>query len=240
MASFAPLQTGQFVVRLRPLRHRRSRALLLAVVLLVGWGCFELGRFVSGYSIAASTATRYRLSQQNESLQQANAKLRRELNAAALGGSVDQQALATLQRSLDELQGQVQKQKAELALYESVLNPTADAGTSPRVQRVDIQPGGAPTQFTLRLVLTRPMTGGGAVQGEALLSVNGMQDGQSLTLPLAQLGGGEALRFSYKYFQTLEQPVTLPAGFEPQSVNVELREGGEALPRQSFGWQVQP
>jgi hypothetical protein len=67
-----------------------------------------------------------------------------------------------------------------------------------------------------------------------------MRMGQSVSLPFKDLvadKGEAALKFSYRYFQTLEQVIDLPADFQPQTVEIELRASQHPVQTQSFTWQ---
>ncbi len=47
-----------------------------------------------------------------------------------------------------------------------------------------------------------------------------------------------ALPFSFRYFQTIEQEVTLPEGFEPFEAEVQVRSGKLRSPvEQTFPWK---
>ena len=44
--------------------------------------------------------------------------------------------------------------------------------------------------------------------------------------------------FSFRYFQTIEQEVSLPEGFEPFEAEVQVRSGKLSAPlEQSFAWK---
>jgi hypothetical protein len=59
--------------------------------------------------------------------------------------------------------------------------------------------------------------------------------GELLGRPRAQLP------FSFRYFQTIEQNVTLPADFEPLEIEIEIRSSKLKSPvRQTFPWKSPP
>lgn len=243
MAKISPLHTGQFVIKRRARKRRRIINLMLVVgVLLIPYLTFEVGRYVSGYSIARSARARIAELQRIHTLEHNNADLQRKLNSTQIGQTIDQQSTATLQKALSELQDQVQEQRAELAFYQSIVTPPVGASTEPQVQRVEIEAEGA-TKYLLRLVLIQMMHAGGVqkVQGTVQVEIIGKQNGTPLTLPLQKLTGQAGvsdLKFDYRYFQTVEQTIELPAGFQPTTVNIEMHASQHATQRQSFGWQL--
>ncbi|HVY23161.1 MAG TPA: DUF6776 family protein [Steroidobacteraceae bacterium] len=243
MAKYSPLHTGQFVIKPRARKRRRLvNALLVLLLILVPYVTFEAGRYVSGYSIVSSAHARFKELQRIHALQTTNDELQRKLNSTQIGQTVDQQSTMTLQKTLSELQDQLQEQRAELAFYQSIVTPPVGTSTEPQVQRVEIEAEGA-SKYLLRLVLIQVMRAGGAqqVQGSVQVEVIGtQQNGTPLTLPLPKLTtpAMSELKFNYRYFQTVEQTIELPAGFQPTTVNVEMNASQHAPQHQSFGWQL--
>ncbi len=244
MTKFSPLHTGQFVIKPRVRRRKRAATALVTVaVLLVPYMTFEVGRYLAGYSVVDSARARAAEWQRIHTLSAANEELQRKLNSTQMGQTIDQQSTVSLQKTLAELQDQLQEQRAELMFYQSIVTPPVGATTEPQVQRIEIETVGAPTRYVMRLVLIQAMRAGGAqpVQGTLQLEVNGTQGGAPITLSLNKLTGQTAineLKFDYRYFQTVEQTIELPADFQPTTVNVELRAAQRTPQHQSFSWQL--
>src|SRR6185369_2778704 len=154
---------------------------------LVPYLTFETGRFVSGYSIANSARARVNEWQKIHTLELANEDLQRKLNSTQMGQTIDQQSTASLQKTLTELQDQLQEQRAELTFYQSIVTPPVGSSTEPQVQRVEIEAaGGAPARYLMRLVLIQAMHAGGVqpVQGVLSIEINGTQNNAPVTLSL--------------------------------------------------------
>jgi hypothetical protein len=243
MVIFAPLHTGQFVIKPRARARRRMTVSLVAIVaLLLPYATFEVGRMLGGYSIVRSTHQQWVQSQRVTALETEVEQLQRKLNTTQLSQTVDQHSAAGLQGTIDELQNQLQLQRTELAFYQSIVTPAAGAPNEPQVQRVEIEPTPAPTKFLLRVVLVQPMQASGQAQGTLQVEVNGMQHDSALSLPLTELTSDtqlKSLKFAYRYFQVIEQAIELPPDFVPSGVVVELHAGQRAAQRQSFNWQLQ-
>jgi hypothetical protein len=75
------------------------------------------------------------------------------------------------------------------------------------------------------------------------IQIEGVKDNKPLQLALPQAGGATRadglVPFQFRYFQNLEQTVTLPKGFNPKAVNIEVKSSRLAPVRESFPWQVQ-
>lgn len=243
MTDLASLRTGQFVVRSRPPWQRRLLLVagLLGVLLLL-YLVYEWGRFDGGYSKFAEIQRRRELSAQIETLTGANEKLRAETAAAELTRNVERQAYAEVEKSLADLQAQVLKHREELTFYRGIVSPEDGIGGL-RVQSFQIQPGDAASHYRLSLMLVQSMRQDAAAAGTVDIRVEGARGGKPEQLPLSQIGGNARadglVAFQFRYFQELEQDITIPADFEPRAVTVELRSGRLAPVRESYPWQVQ-
>jgi hypothetical protein len=236
------MRTGQLVVRYHSRWRRRSVQIALGlVVLLLFYLVYEWGRFDGGYSKFAEIQQRRELTAKVESLERESEKLRAEIATAELARSVDGKAYADVEKTLADLQAQVLKQREELAFYRGIVSPEDGIGGL-RVQRFQVLPGGAPDRYRLRLVLVQSIRQDAVVSGAVSLSIEGMRGDRPAQLDLAELGAAPRadgrLPFQFRYFQNLEQDVTLPAGFEPRAVSVEVRSGRASPVRESYPWQV--
>lgn len=243
MADFAPMRTGQLVVRYSSPRRWRWLVVagaLVGIVLL--YLVYEWGRFEGGYSKVAEVQRRRALSAQIEKLEQENEKLRAEVASTQLARDVDRKAYADVEKNLADLQAQVLRHREELTFYRGIVSPEDGIGGL-RIQSFNVLAGGVDGHYRLRLVLVQSMRQDAVVSGTVNLQIEGVQANRPVMLSLADAGGktrddGQvAIRF--RYFQNLEQDIVLPEGFEPRAVNVEVRAGRLDPVRESFPWQVQ-
>lgn len=240
MADFEPLRTGQLVIR----RHAPwKRPLVIGgflVAALLLYGMFEWGRYNAGHDQLAVLMERRELLGRVESLEQANDELRGRVAAVDTARDVDRQSYADVEKTLGELQAQVLRQSEELTFYRGIVAPTDGIGGL-RIQRFEILPGGSDRHFRLRVVLVQAMRQDAVVSGTVNFDLEGALNENPAHLPLAEVGGpaNGQLPFSFRYFQNIEQDVTLPEGFTPLAINVEVRSPRQSAVRQSFSWQVQ-
>lgn len=241
MASFAPLHTGQFIIKPRSLRRQRGLWVgVLVLLVLLPYATFEAGRMQGGYSVISSQRARFAQAARIDALQDELDKMRHELGSASVGRKVDQQSSDVMQQSLAELQATIQKQQEELAFYKAIVSPAADAVSEPSVQRIEIQPDVA-NRYLLRVVLIQAMQSAANTQGTVQMQISGMRAGRVVNLPLQDLlvdKSNSSLKFAYRYFQTIEQLIELPADFQPRAVQIELHAAQHAVQRQEFSWQL--
>ncbi len=258
MTRFVSLHTGQFIIRPRAVRRQRTVWLgCLLLALLVPYVCFELGRMSAGFSVVSSQRARLAQAGQIATLHKEAASLRRELGSVQVGRTVDQLSSDAVQQSLNELQARITQQDQELAFYKAIVTPADSAPQQPRVQRLEILPetlagqtaGQNDQQFRLRLVLIQSLQATSTAQGSVRITLQGSQrDAAGLLTPqshtveqlITDRQSGKdagALTYQYRYFQTLEPIITLPTGFVPAVIQVEVRDRDHAPLRQQFDWR---
>lgn len=243
MADFAPMRTGQLVVRYHSSWRRRALLIVAGIgALLLLYVMYEWGRFEGGYSKFAEIQRRRELAAKIDVLEQENEKLRAQVATAELAHNVDDKAYADVEKNLADLQAQVLKQREELTFYRGIVSPEDGIGGL-RVQRFQVLPGGADHHYRLRLVLVQSMRQDAVVSGSVTVQIEGVRENRPVQLALSDAGvatrADGQLPFQFRYFQNLEQDIVLPQGFEPRAVNVEVRSGRLAPVRESYPWQVQ-
>ena len=226
----------------------RSRGLWAAVVaaavalaLVAAWIAHGYGQRSAGHDAAATAERHEALAVQVDRLQAENQRLNAQVAELEMARRLDRDAYGAIERTLSDLQSQLAREGDDLAFYRSIVSP-ADGIQGLRIQRFDVTPGPGPREYRLRLTLVQAMRHESVVSGLAQVTLSGMQGGvprkysigELLDQPRAQLP------FSFRYFQTLEQAVTLPGGFEPYEADVQLQSsklrGGPV--RQAFPWKL--
>lgn len=237
------MATQRLVVRsYTPLR----RALLIGgslVLLMMGlYVAFEWGRSIAGFDARGARAEAGDLHDRIKELENDNRQQRLKLAAVEtqrVGQSREREELA---RTIGGLQADVARLTRDLAFYRGLVGQSANAPVV-RVQQLRITRGAAADEYTLHVVLGRPLRPEDSISGKMRLTVEGASGATPVSLDLAQISGitsGE-LSFSYRYLQPLEQLVKLPPGFTAQRVTVELavsRKGVNPV-RESFLWTVE-
>jgi hypothetical protein len=99
-----------------------------------------------------------------------------------------------------------------------------------------------PARFRVHLTLVRSVRADDVVNGSAVLQIEGEAEGRQENLGLAALTSGaqRELPYSFRYYQNLDQEITIPEGLRPQRLSIEVRSSkkGIAPLSQTFMWNV--
>lgn len=235
-----PTPTSNLIVK----PHRPRRRLILALVLLLlVYGAFEAGRFRAGYNLVDSR-------EQLESRDREIVQLKRQVNSLRdqvvlekTSRGIDSEAYGQIEQRLQVLQSTIQEQAEDLAFYKSIITPE-DGQAGLALRNLAVQRGVQPGQFLVKIVLIQAKDHGLRVSGVVDFTVDGRSAGEPTSLGLQQIraGDGEALAFSFRYFQELEQLVSFPEGFVPEKVHIEVQPKGRSARtlRHSLDWPAPP
>ncbi len=221
-----------------------SLALLLAVIAL--YAAFELGRYRGGFDAMRAADQRGVLQSRIDALLEQQHQFQVQLAAAQEAQVSDVRERSEVGRTIGELQAQVERQQQDLEFYRGLVAPQPGVQPDPavRVQQLHIVASSAAQKYLLRFTLNRGTQPDRAVSGTVVITVAGSQSGApGATVGLSALTGGAAeLPFNFRYYSNIEQPITLPSAFRPDSVTIEVRPSrkGMAPYRQTFLWEVDP
>jgi len=220
-------------------------ATMLLLVLVALYVAFELGRYLAGYDAVRAAGERAALQRQVALLQQTQHQLRVQLASAQEADVADIRERTEVARTIGELQAQVERQQQDVQFYRGLLAPQLgqQINTTVRVQQFHITPLPVAQKFMLRFTLNRMTQPERSIDGTLDITVDGMQAGSPNTVDLATLTGGQKeVPFSFRYYADIEQPITLPIAFKPDSVTIEVRPARKDMApyRQTFLWQVDP
>jgi hypothetical protein len=214
-------------------------AALIVVAALVAYA-FNRGQASAGLDVAQVALDRRELSAAADRLEKQNARLNAKVAELEMARKLDREAYGQIEKTLGELQSQLSRQGDDLAFYKSIVSP-ADGIQGVRIQRFDVQQGGEPREFLLKLTLIQAMRHDSVASGLAQIVMQGMQGDRPARYSVGELLGRPKaqLPFSFRYFQTIEQAVTLPDGFQAFEVEVQVHSSKLRSPvRQSFPWKV--
>jgi hypothetical protein len=234
---------GKFVVRSYAPKRRAlmlGSAVVLALLLL--YGAFELGRYDAGFRVVDSVRGALAASARIRKLEAENDLQREQLAAADVARRVDHEGYKDVQQSLGEMQNRIARLSQDLSFYRGLVQP--DSPVHVKVQQMQIVPESAAGAYRLKFVLVQTSNKpDNTVAGNTVLSIDGLLHGKPLTLSYAPVTPNHraGLAYSFKYFQDYDEPVQLPAGFEPTRIGVEIHSGRDAIhsARQAFVWKAQ-
>lgn len=221
-----------------PLLYAALAAALLAA--LTGWIGYGLGQRSVGNDSAAAADKRAVVEDQGQRLEFENKQLNAKVAELEMARRLDRDAYGQVEATLGGLQSQLARQSDDLAFYRSIVSP-ADGIQGLRIQRFEVLPGVAPREVQIKLTLVQAMRHESIVAGLAQVTLLGVKDGVPAHFSVGDLLGKPRaeLPFSFRYFQTIEQTVVLPEGFEPFETEVRVRSSKLRAPvQQKFAWKV--
>ena len=221
------------------------RWLLLATTVLMGvlaaWLMYEYGRSVAGFDSRAAAVERAALQGQMDSLQQQIRELRVQLAAGDETRLAQVRERSEVARTIGELQAQLARAQQDLQFYQGLANPRAGGTPAVSVKQFSVLAQGTDTRhFLLRFALARESRQESTVSGQLAITVDGERAGSAASVDLAAISETHAkqLPFSFRYFSSIEQPITLPEDFRPARVTIEvkLRDVTAVTYRKTFVW----
>jgi hypothetical protein len=229
------------------MNRRHSRPLwMYALLAFVAGGAlylaFEAGRYQAGFSLLEQRRERTALTASLEQERAASEELRRQLAIAETGERIDRETYAQVKANLADLEGKIQAQEEELVFYRGIVSPQ-DGVAGLRIERFEVLPSDMENRFLLRLLLVQAIVHNRRVSGSVKITLEGVRDGQPVSLDAAELVPAEQeydMAYQFRYFQGLEAELELPEGFEPARIAIEIAPSearGQHI-NQTFEWAV--
>jgi hypothetical protein len=235
--------TPRLVVRTyAPLRHLLIVCGALAMLAFALFAAYEWGRSNAGFDGRAARLERSELHDQIDDLQDEIRKQRLALAANESERIGQTRERSELAKSIGDMQADVARLTSDLAFYRGVAGEKSSEEVL-KIQQFRVTPGKAADEYMVRLVLGRPLGREDAINGRLRMTFEGATAATPVNLDLAavsQVTSGE-LTFNYRYSETLEQTIRLPAGFTPARTTVEVnpaRKGVNPV-RETFLWTVE-
>lgn len=225
------------------LRHGRPRWLYWLVASLIVAAvslAFELGRYQAGFSLLEQRRERAALRERLDAESAAGEELRRQLAIAETAARIDRETYAEVKKNLGDLQAQIQTQEEELVFYRGIVSPQ-DGVAGLRIQNVEALPSDGEGRYLLRLVLAQAIVQNRRVAGKVKIALEGVKDGEPATFDAAELAGDDdTLAYEFRYFQGLETELSLPTGFEPLQLVVDVWPNDARADRihEVFEWSI--
>lgn len=243
MALFSKEGHADLVIRPHAPMRRSILTVAVAVLVIIGlYAAFELGRYYAGYNIVSALQERAKFQQTTSQLKDSNRVLQARiirLETMTAGHTREDQVVA---RTIGDLQAQVARQTEELAFYRAVVAEGAPP-IGVRVGTVRLSAAKAAGNFLVHVSLVRAGKTDGMTTGTVSLAVDGQgPEGKPATLDSQALAGSGATNVTYdfRYYQDLEQTVTLPPGFRPEHLTVTVSSNRKDIAplTQAFPWSA--
>jgi hypothetical protein len=236
-------QPPRLVVRTHaPLRRWLLIGAITALAAMLLVVAFEWGRSNAGFDGRSARLQRSDLLDQIGKLEADNRALRLKFARQETDRIGQIRERSELARAIGELQSQLETANSDLAFYRGVAGEQSSKDPM-KIQQFKIKRGKAQNEYTLRLVLGRPMGKEDAINGLIRMTFEGTTAATPVNLDLAavsQVDNGDLL-FNYRYSQAIEIPLRMPPGFVPARTSIEIkpsRKGANPI-RTSFAWTVE-
>ncbi|GGY81168.1 hypothetical protein GCM10011613_27780 [Cellvibrio zantedeschiae] len=217
---------GSKVTPMRIIPHSPlARALRVGLLLLV----FVLSVYASYLFGIHSIEQKYQAQENshNNQQEQATNKLTQELTQLRTSAEIDRQSMEDLRQVVMTQKAQLNASERDLKVYKDLLSPsvkTNPLGISFGV--FTVLPLKEKGHFSYSLTVQKLSTKETDFAGSLEFRIIGQQGGKSLQLSLYQVSSqvtAPSIPLNFKYFQTLEGDMTLPADFTPQSVELVVK-----------------
>jgi septal ring factor EnvC (AmiA/AmiB activator) len=163
-----------------------------------------------------------------KSLQEERNELRRELNRVQQEAQMDQVALRAVKEQIKQLQTERLEMEEELAFLRGIVSDTSDKNGL-RVQKFKLVPGLEKGQFDYQFSVSQVIGSGTTAKGKILISVEGLQKDQAVTLDLKEMTDGKirSHKMRFRFFQNIEGTLMLPDDFVPAKIVIEVDPEGK-------------
>jgi hypothetical protein len=236
-------QLKMVVVPYRPWRTWWAIGGFMAVLLVAALGAYFFGYYQTLARNGDALAQRNALLEQVDQLESSNTALQDQVLSLEQSASLDKEALNSVQRTIVSLREQISQLEEDVLFYKQIVSP-GNEETGLMIGQLDLVRRDEAGGIRYRLELKQQGNNDDVITGHVNVNVLGQQEGQEVSIPLRSLSDSIDdldIKLQFRYFQNIEGELSLPAGFEPQKVQIlAVAEGDNAKTVQkSFGWLVQ-
>ncbi len=209
----------------------------LFVLLLLGvaWLGYQQGSNGTAGFVGLQPDSKHRI----ETLEEERNALRRELAMVKQAAEIDRESIVSIRDQIKQYQDERLKMEEELAFLRGIVS-TNSKKQALRVQNFKLEPGLEEGQYIYRFSVSQVINSGTVAKGVIELNVEGLQNGRSTRLSLAQVSEEklDKIKMRFRFFQNVEGKLQLPKDFEPASIEIDVKpSGGKLEPvKESFNW----
>ena len=237
-------QQKMVVVPHRPKRRALIIMVALAVVTLSTAGGFLFSYYETMASQQSAQMNRETLSEEIATLELENSELKRQVAILDTSSVMDQRATVEVQETIGSLREQVAQLEQEIVYYRQVVSEETE-GTGLIVGQFDIHATREQDHFRYKLVMRQQDADGDSyLVGHVNINLVGSQAEEQLIIPLRDMSEEQDqldIRLRFKYFQSIEGELALPAEFIPERIQiaaVSVEPVAKSVD-QNFSWVVE-
>ena len=168
-----------------------------------------------------------------------NAALADQIQGLQQQQQTDSTTLAALKQSLAGRDSELQKLKQEQTFYAKLIGLDGDR-SGLGVHSLALTPVTGTDAWNFVATLVNTAENADMARGTLTLAVEGVREGQLVTLSWSNLAGANAtdgVPFAFKFFQQVRGSFMLPKGFVPNRVAITLHPEGAAAISRKLDWK---
>jgi hypothetical protein len=223
--------------------NRRKLLLILSLLLVMlswlGWQIFDYGRVQGGFERDLVEQKTQQYMGEITEQQQIAAEFRAQVARYRREAQVEHEAGRGLQLELIELRKDGGELRNEVALLRSLISTKRG---SLYIKRFEIHPTETMGRYRYQLIVAQALDNVGTTRGKLGISILGKLDGKSKRLELKQFSEDAvaSIALEFKHYQEVNGTISLEEGFEPESVEMEVKPKNKKLSKmnEQFSWQV--
>ncbi len=225
-------------------QHRPVRDLVLAGVAAIAMGASAHALYMNASAwaqekLSVLSEERDELMITVEALREGNTVLRERVAILERAQQVEGKAYEGVDVHLRSLQDEVLALKEEIAFYRGIVSAGKEKGL--KIQTFVVDKESSSGAYRFQLVLTQHLKRVKIISGTVKLNIVDEENGKPTRLLLSDMSGRQAnsLKFEFKFFQRIEGRFTLPDGFKPDRLQIQVVSKGKrpASVEKSFEWQ---
>ncbi len=193
---------------------------------------FLIGRYSHLDVLQAFKGQKQTWAEINQQLSEANDTNQKAISSLQTEVNIKHQAIMELQRNISDMSEDNAALKVDVAFYENLLSHK-DGIKKLRV--FELSAHRSDELVLLKLVLAQKLEKAQLVKGQITLQLKGIQGDQGEEIDLVEqfkLNNG----YEFKYFQIKKYTISLPKGFNPTTLLVELQSKNKAVVTEQFQW----
>jgi hypothetical protein len=225
------------VVKHRHVRH--AEMTVLAGLVIIGL-VFVLWYFVGGRGDIASSSVDSRVSLET---QERLLALQEELDVQRVQHELDGVSLEMVRKEMALKKDQVAELEEGIKFYKGLMAPE-EVGQGLSLRKVEVLVTEKSDRFVFRIIAQQAAVKHTTLKGSLTIEIFGRLGEESISYPLADLSEdieNNKLTLRFRYFQSIQGEVVLPAGFDPEGFAVIAKASSprKVELREQFPWDVQ-
>lgn len=212
--------------------------LIALPLVLITMGVFYFGKYYVAEELIRANQTIETLQKELQTQRDLLDEERSRSTVAEREADVVRRANALLRESERKRQDEIANLQADLEFYRRLGGASGSQGPL-TVHYLELQPTQSPRVFRVIISLTQNLRWAASTSGSIQISVDGISEGVAAHLAYQQIlaKSDKPLSFQFKYFQQLEQLITLPEDFEATRLTIRLKSKSLKEPvEQSWEW----